>query len=497
MLGLFTAKGEHPLADAREAKRVLGELPAKDPVAALDSAGAWLESLPATTDFRPERRLELILQIDETVLPQTRRLCREYLTAKRLGRTQEFRHWQINRRYWGHLVVAYEDVMVRYLGGEKGADAIKSHLPLLCARLLHAYSGRLKWDLFRYGPIDPQVWAASGGAYLAALQARAHRKSIRLYGADSETTVEAEYLRLLIFQASSMDNLLPVEIEIAERIIAHVLTTFTLIDHAHPDNVYWVDIQKPLRPTRLAKLPEITPGLRFFNTRSALDALAKLRAAVDMTGNLPAEINFGGQYSAQLALPVMNHLATCWAPVPPMRDHPRHRIKSRMTVTSGMANVYQRVAGLPISPDELGESWVVEDVSQGGIGAHVALIGQDWLRVGCLLGMQPEGGNNWLIGVVRRFSRESDAIGVVGVQTLSRTPQSFVADSGGLRTEIIVLDALVPGAEVGAVLPDMAWEDKTPMRVLVESSGYRLLPMALEETASGYMIGRYRVERLT
>jgi hypothetical protein len=497
MLGLFAAKSGHPLADTREAKRVLGELPAQDPAAALDAAGAWLESLPATADFRPERRLELILQIDETLVPQTRRLCREYLTAKRQGRTQEFRQWQINRRYWGHLVVAYEDVMVRYLGGEKGAEAIKSHLPLLCSRLLHAYGSRLKWDQFRYGPIDPQVWAAAGGTYQAALQARADKKVIRLYGAESETSVEAEYLRLLVFQASSMDNLLPVEIEIAERVIAHVLPAFVLIEQVHPDNVYWVDIHKPLRPTRLAKLPEITSGLRFFNTRSALAALAKLRATVEATGNLPAEVNFGGQYSAQVALPVLNHLMANWALVPPMRDHPRRRVKSRMTVVDGIANVYQRLAGLPIPEDEVGESWVVEDVSQGGIGAHVALIGQDWLRVGCLLGMQPEGGNNWLIGVVRRFSRESDAIGVVGVQTLSKTPQSFVADSGGLRTEILLLDPLALGADVAVVLPDMAWEEKTPMRLLVGSGGYRLLPLALEETAPGYTIGRYRVEAPT
>jgi hypothetical protein len=258
-----------------------------------------------------------------------------------------------------------------------------------------------------------------------------------------------------------------------------------------------VDIQKPLRPTRLAKLPEITPGLRFFNTRSALAALTKLRAVVDATGNLPAEINFGGQYSAQVALPVLNHLAACWAPTPPMRDHPRRRIKSRMTVTNGIANIYLRLADLPVPQGDLGESWVVEDVSQGGIGAHVALIGQDWLRVGCLLGMQPEGGNNWLVGVVRRFSRESDAVGVVGVETLSKTPQSYVADSGGLRTEIVVFDPLVPGTELRVALPDMAWEEKTPMRILVGSSGYRLLPIALEETASGYMIGRYRVETLT
>ena len=496
MLGLFSAKASHPLADAREAKRVLGALPAQDPALAVDAASAWLESLPATDEIRPERRFELILQIDDTLLPQTRRLCRDYLSSKRVVRAQEFRQWQLNRRYWGELVVAYEDVMARYLDGEKGTEGVKSHFPLLCARLLHAYSGRMKWDQFRYGPVDPQVWAAAGGTYLAALQARVQHKSVRLYGAGSETTVEAEYLRLLVMEASSMGNLLPGEIEIAERVIAHVLPQLSLTDKVRPENVYWVDIQKSVRPTRLAQLPEITAGLRFFSTRSALDALTSLQERISATGNLPPEINFGGQYSAQMALPVVNHLMTCWAPKPPMRDHARRRVKSRMVVINGLAAVYQRLAGLPVPEGAAGEAWVVEDVSQSGIGAHVPLVGQDWLRVGCLLGMQPEGGSNWLVGVVRRFARESESIGIVGIETLAKSPQSYVADSGGLRTEVVVLDALTVGGEVRVVLPDMAWEEHTPLLIIRETGGFRLQPVALEETAPSFTLARYQVHSL-
>lgn len=496
MLGLFSAKGSHPLVDAREAKRVLGELPAQDPATAVDAASAWLESLPASADIRLERRLELVLQIDEILLPQTRRLCRDYLSAKRAVRAQEFRQWQQNRRYWGELVVAYEDVMARYLEGEKGADAIKANFPLLCARLLHAYGDRMKWDQFRYGPIDPALWAASGATYLAAVQARVHQKPLRLYGTGSETTVEAEYLRLLVMEASSMDNLLPVEIEIAERLVAHLLLHFTLTDQVRPENVYWVDFQKAVRPTRLARLPEITESLRFFSTQAALAALEGLRQRILATGNLPPEVNFGGQYSAQLALPVVNHLAACWAPKPPMRDQIRRRVKSRMTVINGLPALYQRLAGLPVPDGAAGEAWVVEDVSQSGIGAQVPLVGQDWLRVGSLLGMQPEGGANWLLGIVRRFARESEAVGTVGIQTLSKQPQSYVADSRGLRTEVVILDPLTFGSEVRVVLPELAWEDHTPLLIVRDVGGFDLQPVALEETATGYAIGRYRVQSL-
>jgi hypothetical protein len=47
----------------------------------------------------------------------------------------------------------------------------------------------------------------------------------------------------------------------------------------------------------------------------------------------------------------------------------------------------------------------------------------DWLKIGCLLGLQPEGGSNWIVGVVRRFQRDATQTGAVGIQTLARSAQ--------------------------------------------------------------------------
>jgi hypothetical protein len=66
------------------------------------------------------------------------------------------------------------------------------------------------------------------------------------------------------------------------------------------------------------------------------------------------------------------------------------------------------------------ESWIVENVSAGGFGASVPQIKGEWLKIGCLLGLQPEGGSNWVVGVIRRFQRESVQQGTVGIQTLGR-----------------------------------------------------------------------------
>jgi len=60
----------------------------------------------------------------------------------------------------------------------------------------------------------------------------------------------------------------------------------------------------------------------------------------------------------------------------------------------------------------------------------------EWLKIGCLLGLQPEGGSNWLVGVIRRLTRESGQQGTVGIQTLGRAalPVQVKLHSGQMGT---------------------------------------------------------------
>ncbi len=492
MLGLFSPKVDHPLADAREVRRLLVELPALDASAALESATAWLESLVATPEFPPGRRLELVLQIDEAVRPQSGKLARDYL-APTQSRARAFRLWQIGHAYWVALAAAYRQTLLLHRDDPANIDIPRPQLALLCARLLHAYGGELKWEQFCYGPLDGGLWQLAGDAYLEAGRGKVASATASLYANAGATTPEAEYLRILILQSSSMDKLLPIEIEIAERLITHLLPSFSLTDQARPDNVYWVDLAKPLPPTRLAVIPAITPTLRFFATGSALAALARLRAGIAARGELPADVNFGGRYSPRVVLPVLDHLNTCWSPVPPMRGHERRQVKSRMSIAHGLAEIRRHLLGLPMEADD-GDSWLVENVSQGGIGAQVALTGKEWLKVGVLVGMRPEGGDNWLVGVVRRFSRLSDSTGGVGIETLSKTPHGLVADSRGLSTELIALDPLGEGEYVRLALSPAAWEEQIPLKVEVEGRRFWLFPNALVEDGARHVIGQYRAE---
>lgn len=490
MLGIFSAKSDHPLADAKEAKRIFEDLATREPVPALDEVSGWLESVAADERLKLSERLALLFQLDEAAQPHARKLGREYLGSPRLGRQQEFKLWQTHYGFWVQLAAAYERCLNGHAGQGKGSDAVKSRIPLLVVRLLRAFAAQIKWEQFRYGPVDANLWQRMGRASLIAEKEGFFRQRMPVFqNFPGESSVEQEYLRALVFQASSMDSLLPLEIEIAERFIAHFISQFVLTAEVRPDNVYWVDADKPAPPCRLAVLPQITPSLRFFSTGAALSRLEMLRGQIEQ-GEVPGEVNLGAQYSPRILLPVLKHLATYWASKPPMRSHDRHRVKSRLNAINGFEAVHMWLSG---TGGDDSEAWVVDDVSQGGMGAQVPLGSNDWVRIGALLGMQPEGGRNWLLGVVRRFSRETPAQGSVGIETLSKSPQAIVGDLGGMESNAILLDVFHSGDTVRVVLPGSAFEASIPLLFPWQGRSVRLDPIEQIESGVDYDLGLYRV----
>lgn len=158
-------------------------------------------------------------------------------------------------------------------------------------------------------------------------------------------------------------------------------------------------------------------------------------------------LGVGESLTAEAALGVLEHLEACWSTRLPERRHARHRVKSRLTIAWGFDGILEVLApGDSLSFDAgTYESWIVENVSVGGFGALVPQVRGDWLRIGCLLAMQPEGGDNWLVGVVRRLSRPSLQQAAVGIQTIARgaVPVELRVHTGHIVSE---------GSETGILL---------------------------------------------
>lgn len=500
--GLFGQKVDHPLADPRELKKIIGELPKDNAFKALDEIAGWLESLLAASDIPADKFLEAARQLDESAQVHLRRLTKDYLHTARLTRADEKRLWSINYGFWTLLADAYERCLGRMDDKGKPGELLKLALPFISTRLITAIGAILKWEQFHYGPSPNQHWQRLGNVLLIADEAGVAGKSHQLGGQAGVSSPDQEYHKVMVFQAASMDSLLPLEIELAERLIAHFLANFVFSVEPQHDSVYWVDLKQAQAPQRLARMPtHALPSQRYFKPGPAHEAIRNLLNTLERGGDIPADINLGGQYYPKTLIPVLRHLSVYLAPVPPQRRHDRHRVKHRMAVLNGLVNAYVafsgefggRPAGLQI------ESWVVENVSRGGFGAVLSDMPADWLKVGALIAMQPEGGENWLLGIIRRYHRASESEARTGIETLAkqalavevkpRTASSYAALPG--VPALIIAEDCAPG-EVRVVLPHANFDLRETLEYSSHGKRYHLTPVALVEQTAEFELARYR-----
>ena len=118
----------------------------------------------------------------------------------------------------------------------------------------------------------------------------------------------------------------------------------------------------------------------------------------------------------------------------------------------------------------------------------------DWLRVGALLALQPEGGTNWVLGLIRRVNKIAGQQARVGIETLSKTPLLSRFAVAGVKTvsEQGVLLKSDGAAEVRIALKPGVF---TPGQNLEMSQGGRnhvYLPQAVAERGEDYEIARFR-----
>jgi len=492
------------MADIKEARKILDEVPANDAHKAIDELLHWLESVRAAEGFRPEYRAELVQRIDDAAQVHARKLAREYLSAPRLSKFQEARLWGAVHDYWKQAALAYAGCIDLYATGAKGADALKPVMSLLTVRALRALATQMKWQYISYGPFDDALWGMFARIYaLAETKKFAQAKVVAYANVPGDSSAEQEFLRAVMLAASSPDSLLPLEIELAERLIAHFSSSFKLVLEQQPDIAYWIDLATSQPPLRLARPPKHAPTLRFFAAGKAEQELERLVQSVKSTSAVPSDVHLGADYDPQVVLGVLNHLALYWSAKAPERKSPRHNVKSRLRVTHGYDGVLEALAPEKTLDfdDSVIESWIVENVSAGGFGAAIPQIKGDWLRIGALVGLQPEGGDNWLIGVIRRLSREASQQGSVGIQTLARhgrvldlRAEGSLPGAGGAAELGILLDPVAPGAgpEIELLLRVGTVVTGRNLEYQQDGKMFLLLPAGAVEAGEDYDRVRFR-----
>ena len=499
-INLFPQRPDHPLADAKELKRILAELHVEKAAHAVDELASWFESLKHARNFRLDHYFDVLRQLDDAGQPHLRRLARDYLYSPYLSRLEQQRLWERSYGYWTAVAALYAlcTTRARLEPKERGAEAFKVSLPLADARLQAARRTLIKWLAYRYEPVEGELWKSLGRTSLLAEAAGHAQKPVQLYpGPLGSSSAGQQYLHALVFSTSSMDGLLPQQIELADRMVAHFLPAFVCSPDCRPDSVYWVDAAKGSAPTRLARHPGAArPGLRFFSPGQALAGLEELIHVVERD-EVPSSLNLGGEFPQKALLPVLRHLRVCWALKPPQRRHQRHAVKTRMAVLPGFDHSYMVFSGASADLQTQTQSWVVENVSLGGLRTCFDESATDRIKLGSLLCMQVEGGENWLLGTARRFNRQAGGRANLGVQLLARQAQGVELQPrrSGFAAAVAIPgiwlhDDEVPGI-VRIVLPLGSFSVRETLNFSLDGRIHLLTPMEVEASGCDYEIARY------
>jgi hypothetical protein len=501
-------KPDHPMADIKQAKKLIAELPAGDAFKALEDVTFWLDSIARTPEFKAEYRFELYDLLDQAAKNHQRKLSQEYLQADRQQKFVEARIWKAVFEFWKGLGDGYIQCIEQFQTGAGGG--IKNELPIIVARALRTVTLQLKWVLLRYGPVAPEIWGDIGRLYQFAESRGFVSAIITIYpGAHGTSSVQQEFLKALMLGVSSTDGLSPVEQEIVERIVAHFGSLFTVQDNPTDASNYFFDCSMRQLPARVIKSTGQSPTTRFFGAGHALPALHKLMQDIKLKDGVPSDVHLGGEYDTALVLSVLQHLALYWADEPPARSTERRKIATRLTVVHGYQKVIAMVAdseeaSLDFGQQDGTESWIVENISDGGYGAIIPQVKGDWVRLGSLLGLKAETSKFWGAGVIRRITRDEYQQRRVGIQVLSKavipvrlSPTGNVSSVNATRQgDQAILLSSTPDAqgEVELLMKVGSYTAGQSLEMHVrKGKSYLLMPSKLIEGADDFDWAKFKV----
>ena len=405
----------------KRARDVVAELPQGNAVAAVLAITEALEAIRNVDALTLDERYDEIQVLDIAALAHTRALLREYLTTSRQKKMREGELWNSAYGYWSELATAYVECVQRYAEDSQGVRSFRLKVPVALARALRALRRQLQWSRIRYAAPSADLWANLAGLY-GFVGGSNVDEGVRIYP-DETTTFKLEFLKAMVQSALSSENLQPSEQDIATQVVSHFAPLFVLSKTDAAGCTHWFDLRYPEAPARTTREPRPDGDVLYFGAGPAVEALEKTTAVLNATRELPPGLMLEGKSDPAFVRSILEHVQDDWSGKTQARQHERQKIKARVTVVPGFKGILRTLEfvvndSLDFTGQPNAESWVVDDVSEGGYGAILPALAGDWVEVGSLVAVEGEVLRHWRVGVVRRVLGIEGDQQRVGVQLL-------------------------------------------------------------------------------
>jgi hypothetical protein len=208
----FGKAPKDPLADPKTAERWLASFPASDPLAVHSALLAELGALTERDARRAPARLEAVFHLDVQTEALRRSLTAQYLEHGNRSARVESQLWQALFDLTQGFLRCYQ-AFEREISQYPQNNKWQLLLPQLIARQIIHQGLDAKIRLYRYEQWIPARWVDLHAHFQMACTAQIERQPVAVLAGGVLTTVEQEYLRVLLLQLMNAGNLSPRHVE--------------------------------------------------------------------------------------------------------------------------------------------------------------------------------------------------------------------------------------------------------------------------------------------
>jgi len=457
MFGLGKSQKD-PLADAKSAERWLASFPASDPLAVHAALLVELGALTERDARRTPARLEAVFYLDVQTEGLRKSLTAQYLEHGNRSSRVESQLWQALFDLTQGFLLCYQ-AFDREISQYPQNNRWQLLQPQLIARQIIHQGLDAKIRLYRYEQWIPARWVDLHTLFQTACTAQIERAPVAVLAGGVLTTIEQEYLRVLLLQLMNAGNLSPRHVEwVADQlsewcaplrlnIEASTLTSF-YVDlgsrtglkrrgpHPLEGRVVFLDT-RPLHAVLMQNVVMLEQKVRNNplsergpRRAEQLNLLTKLASQIDpefrpvarrgertdATGSIDAIVGFS-KISGFLRDDEISSLVDRDSGGRTFGDALEIATFGRMRNESARAlEVVRRRLATYAAP---GGAWEIRDVSQTGYRLVAPMTVISSMTLGTLTSIRAQGDALWMLGIVRRMKRLTNERAEIGLQIIA------------------------------------------------------------------------------
>jgi hypothetical protein len=448
-----------PFDDLTSVQRWLASLPANDPLAVQRDLVAELRRLAERTAPRTPSGLAAVFIVDRKTKRVVRTLMAQYAE-------HAIRSSKIENQLWHALFDLTQGFQACYAAF---AREIADHahdgkwqilLPELIARQLVHLGHDAMIRLYRCEPWIPAKWAELHATFTHACAQKLERQPIVLSAKRGATTIEREYLAVLLLLLADPGNLTSKQIEWVAAQLHEWCQPLRLTVEPRGASTFYVDLTGTAGLRRRALGP-IDGRVLFVNTRPLHAQLVQKRAELESAAKTHPQSEKAPRQREQLEL--FASLASRIEPEfrPVARRGERTPASGTVDAIIGFANItgflrddippstaeydsgrsYANTMDLAVfgrtrtEPDNRfeharrrlaafsapGGQWEMKDMSASGFRLHAPMSVATEVTLSMLVAINRGGPDTWVMGIVRRMRRVSADRADIGLQLIANT----------------------------------------------------------------------------